>query len=116
MPSLQFWDLVSSKTQTKRHSGANGSHYFVHLGDYVISSFHSSLGKMTKRRNSQQKEEPEVILSATYPIDMDLSKMSEIQFRIAIKKLLVGLEKKQNTLENLVVKKQDLIRPKLKRV
>ena len=48
---------------------------------------------MTRRRNPQQKEEPEVKLSAPDLMDMDLSNMLEMEFRIRITKLLVGLEK-----------------------
>ena len=66
--------------------------YLVHL------FIHSSLGKMTRRRNSQQNKEPEVILSATDLIDIDISKMSEVEFRITITKLQAGLEKKHKTL------------------
>ena len=50
--------------------------------------------KITRGRNSQQNKEPEVILfSATDLIDMDLSKLSEMEFKITIIKLLAGLEK-----------------------
>ena len=49
---------------------------------------------MTRRRNSQQKKEPEVILSATDLINMDISKMSEMEFRTTIIKLIAGLGKK----------------------
>ena len=41
-----------------------------------------------------QKKEPEVIFSATDLMDMDLSKMLEIEFRITIIKLPVALEKR----------------------
>jgi len=47
---------------------------------------------MTRRRNLQQRKEPEVILSATDLINMDISKMSELKFRTMIIKLLAGLE------------------------
>ena len=57
---------------------------------------------MTRRRNSQQKKETEVILSATDLINMDISKMSELEFRIMIIKLLAGLEKSiKDTRESL---------------
>ena len=49
--------------------------------------------KMTRRKNSPQKKEQEVILSATELLDMDLNTMSEIQFRSTIIKLLVALVK-----------------------
>ena len=48
---------------------------------------------MTRRKNSPQKKEPEVILSTTDMLDVDLNAMSEIQFRSKIIKLLVALEK-----------------------
>ena len=48
---------------------------------------------MTRRRNAQQKKEPEVIFFATDLIDMDISKISGLEFKITIIKLLAGLEK-----------------------
>lgn len=50
---------------------------------------------MTRRRKSHQKKVrvKEVILSAIDLIDMDISNMSEIEFRLMIIKLLAGLEK-----------------------
>ena len=66
----------------------------------MVDNFHSahsyrhfSLDKMTSRRNPQQKKEPKGIFSATHVMGMHLSKMLEMEFRITIKKLLVGLEK-----------------------
>ena len=57
---------------------------------------------MTRRRNSQQNKEPEIILSATDLIRMDISKMSALEFRITIIKLLAGLEKSiKDTRESL---------------
>ena len=57
---------------------------------------------MTRRRNSKQKKEPEVILSTIDLIDKDTSKMSEIEFRVATIKLLAGLEKRtKDTRESL---------------
>ena len=58
-----------------------------------IQTSHSALNKMTRRKNSPQKKELEVILSATILLDMDLSTMSETQFRDTIIKLLVALKK-----------------------
>lgn len=43
----------------------------------------TSLKRMT-RRNYQQRKEPEIVASATDLIDMDIRKMSEIDFRVAI--------------------------------
>jgi len=48
---------------------------------------------MTRRRNSQQRKEPETMASPTDLMDMDISKMSEIDFRIAIMKTIARLEK-----------------------
>ena len=48
---------------------------------------------MTRRRKSQQRKEPETVSSATEQMDMDISKMSEIEFRIVIIKSIVRLEK-----------------------
>jgi len=49
---------------------------------------------MTRRRNSQQRKEPETVSSATELMNMDISKMSETKFRIAIIKLIARREKK----------------------
>ena len=65
----------------------------VDIFDSAHSYSHSALDKMTRRKNSTQKKEPEVTLTATDRMDMDLSKMSEIEFRITIIKLPVNLEK-----------------------
>ena len=65
----------------------------VNIFDFALLFIHSSVSKITRRRNSQQKKEPEAILSATDLIDMDISKISELEFRITIIKLLAGLEK-----------------------
>ena len=60
---------------------------------------------MMRRRNSQQKKELEVILSAIDLSSMDTSKMSEMEFRVRIIKLLAGLEKSINdTRESLTAK------------
>ena len=59
---------------------------------YSVHSYsHSALNKIIGRKNSAKKKELDVIFSDTDL--MDLSKMSEIEFRIAIIKLPVGLEK-----------------------
>ena len=67
---------------------------------------------MTRRRNSQQKKEAEVILLTIYLIDMDISKISELEFRIMIIKLLARLEKSmKDTRESLSTEKRtNLIR------
>lgn len=45
------------------------------------------------RGNSQKRKEPEAMSSATELMVMDTNKMSEIEFRIAIIKLIARLEK-----------------------
>ena len=49
--------------------------------------------KMTRRKNSPQKKESETVLSVREVQNMDYKPMSENQFRSAIIKLLVALEK-----------------------
>ena len=71
----------------------------------------SALNKMTRRKNSPQKKEPEAILSATELQKMDLNTTSEIQFRSTIIKLVVALEKDIKDSRNLL-QNRDLIRPK----
>ena len=56
----------------------------VDIFDSAHSYSHSELDKMTRSKNSPQKKELEVILSAADLLDMDLSAMSEIQFRSTI--------------------------------
>ena len=66
---------------------------------------------MTRRRNSQQKKEPEVILSIIDLTDMDINEISELEcseynileFRIMVIKLLARLEKnhRRHTRESL---------------
>ena len=61
-----------------------------------LSPIHSSLGKVTRGRDSQQKKEPEVTHSATDLMRRVSSKMSELELRMTITKLLAGLEKSIN--------------------
>uniref|UniRef100_A0A452VDF0 ubiquitinyl hydrolase 1 n=2 Tax=Ursus TaxID=9639 RepID=A0A452VDF0_URSMA len=49
--------------------------------------------KMTRRKNSPQKREQEAVLTDRDLISMDISKMSELEFRITIIKILAGLKK-----------------------
>ena len=57
---------------------------------------------MTKWKNSPQKKEQEAVLTARDLINMDISKMSELEFRTMIIKILAGLEKSiENTRESL---------------
>jgi len=61
---------------------------------------------MTRRKNSPQEREQEAVLTARDLISMDISKMLELEFRIMIKKIIAGLEKKQwKTQENPVLEK-----------
>ena len=48
---------------------------------------------MTGRRNSQQRKESETIASPADLMDMDISKMSDIDFKVAIMKSIARLEK-----------------------
>ena len=48
---------------------------------------------MTRWKNSPQKREQEAVLTARDLISMDISKMSELEFRITIIKILAGLKK-----------------------
>ena len=65
----------------------------VDIFDSAHSYSHFALDKMTRRKNSPQKKEPETVLSATELQNMDFNSMSESQFRSTIIKLLVALEK-----------------------
>ena len=57
---------------------------------------------MTRWKNSPQKREQEAVLTARDLISMDISKMSAIEFRITIIKILAGLEKSiEDTRESL---------------
>ena len=49
---------------------------------------------MTKWKNSPQKIEQEAVPTARDLINTDFGKMSELEFRITIIKILAGLEKK----------------------
>ena len=51
----------------------------VHSFDSARSYSHFALDKMTRRKNSPQKEEPGAVLSATELLNVDLNTMSEIQ-------------------------------------
>ena len=48
---------------------------------------------MTRRRNSQQKKEAETVISVIDLINMDISKILELEFKTTIIKILAGLEK-----------------------
>ena len=54
---------------------------------------HPSLGKMTRRGNSQQKKELETMFPDTELIVMNIGKIPEMELRIAIIKLIDRLEK-----------------------
>ena len=76
----------------------------VDIFDSGHSHSHSALGKMTRRKNSPQKKDPEAILSATELQNMDLNTMSEIQFRSIVIKLLVALGKSVKDSRDFVTK------------
>ena len=46
-------------------------------------------------RNSPQKKEQEIELTARDLINMDISKMPELEFKIRVIKILAGLGKKE---------------------
>ena len=46
---------------------------------------------MTGQKNSPQKREQEAVLTAREIINMDISKMSELEFGVTIIKILDGL-------------------------
>lgn len=49
---------------------------------------------MTRVKHVQPRKEPETVVSATDPIGMYISHISEIDFRVAILKSIATLEKK----------------------
>ena len=50
---------------------------------------------MTRRRNpSQQRKDNESVASATELMDMDITKLSEMEFRVTMVKMMRRLEKK----------------------
>lgn len=64
----------------------------VDILDSVHFLTHPSFSRMTKKRNSQKREEPGAMFFAIDLINIDISKMSETDFRIAIIKLISRLE------------------------
>ena len=56
----------------------------VDIFDSARSYSDPVLEKMTRRKNSPQKKEPETILSATELQNMDYNLMSESQFRSSV--------------------------------
>ena len=64
---------------------------------------YSSLGRMTGQKNSPQKREQEAVLTASDLISMDISKMSELVFRMTIIKILAELEKKHRRHERFPI-------------
>ena len=61
--------------------------------DILDSAPSYSQSKMTRKKNSPQKNDSETVLSATELQNLDYNLMSESQFRSTIIKLLVALEK-----------------------
>ena len=51
---------------------------------------------MTSRRNPQQRKETETVASATELMDMDITKLSEMEFRVTMVKMMCRLEKSIN--------------------
>ena len=86
----------------------------VDIFDSAHSYSHSALDKMTRRKNSPQKKEPETIHSATKLQNFDLNTMSEIQFRSTIIRLLEALDNNVKDSRDFILQNWDLIRPKLK--
>ena len=57
---------------------------------------------MITQKNSPQKREQEAVLTARNLVSMDISKISELEFRIMIIKIVAGLEKSiEDTIESL---------------
>ena len=48
---------------------------------------------MTRQKNSPQKRKQEAVLTARDPINMDINKMLDLEFRMMIMKILAGLKK-----------------------
>jgi len=73
------------------------------MKDFGLCTFpQSPPNRMTKRRNPQQRKEPETMVSAKDLMDMDISKTSEIDFRVTIMKSISRLEKNNSdTIESL---------------
>ena len=51
---------------------------------------------MTMRRNRQQIKETETVASATELMDMDITKLSEMDFRVTMIQVMCRLEKNTN--------------------
>ena len=73
----------------------------VDIFDSAHSYSHSALSKMTTRKNSPQKKEPEQY-SLPELQNMGFNTMSECQFRSTIIKLLVALEKRNKGLRDFI--------------
>lgn len=56
----------------------------VDILDWFHTLTHSCMGRMIRRRKSQQRKEPQVTFSDTELIDMDISKFSDMEFRVTI--------------------------------
>ena len=55
---------------------------------------------MTRRRNPQQRKETETVASATELMDMDITKLSEMEFRVTMVKMVCRLENNINKNRN----------------
>ena len=102
--------LVSSGPTNSTRQPSNHSEHLKtqlrieQLQLYKQQIYHFSAGR-TRQINSLQKREHEAVMTARHLIIMDISKMLELEFRITIIKILVGLEKKHR-LENLFLENE----------
>ena len=61
---------------------------------------------MTRRRNPQQRKDTETVASAIELMDMDITKLSEMEFRVTMVKMMCRLEKNIN--ENITANIESL--------
>lgn len=109
--SFLFWDLVFL-TSIPKHTQDLGGLFIVVV--VVVSFFFSFLDKMTIWRNSPRKIEQEVLLTASYLMSTDISKMFGLEFKTIIQ-MRAGLEKsKEDTRESLIVEIKELKSSKAK--
>ena len=82
------WINHTKETAPKVFCGGGGdSGFFLLLSSFLFWT------KITRWRNSLQKKEQEVVLTTKNLINMDISRMSEPEFKTRITKILSGLEK-----------------------
>ena len=73
----------------------------VDIFDSVHSYRHLALDKITRRKNSPQKNESETVLSPIDLQNLDYNSISENQFRSTIVKLTSGSGKKHKGIKRL---------------